>query len=141
MYSDFLAAVAFPIEEASRIVDSAGECFREARSLMLEQLRRGEAMASAAAAGGSTGENGAPHTVARGPVSVCGGGWATEKAELLVLVKIAVSNGVAALQVAKRSGAAVGGSKRAGGGGWGGGRAVVEFGAHSQFPVVRVTFD
>lgn len=101
-------------------------------------------MASVAAAGGSEGENGTTHIA--GFVGVCGGGWATERAELLALAKIAVSNGVVSLQVAKRLTATVGGGKGGGGGegggaSQGGGRAVVEFGAHSQFPFVRVTFD
>lgn len=57
-YDDFLAAVAFPPEDAGAVVASAGECFKSARSIASELLRQGEALAEereAATTGGAGG--------------------------------------------------------------------------------------
>lgn len=70
-----------------------------------------------------------------------------DRLELLAMAKLAVSNGVAAMQVVKHSSssssppssstvaAAKGGGKPKGNG-----RANLDFGSHSQFPAVKVTF-
>lgn len=85
--------------------------------------------------------------------------WKAERAELVALAKASVSNAVVSLQVAKRASAQTtvaagngrGGQGKDGGvggqgeekGGRGGvrGRVRVEFGVHSQFPVVTASLD
>ncbi|CAN0333767.1 unnamed protein product, partial [Ectocarpus sp. 4 AP-2014] len=140
----FLEAVEFDEREAVKVVDASAECFRAARTLASDLLRQGDLAAKevsgagAAAAppagsgfcsgGGGGGGQDAPKAVA--VVDAVGAGWATDRLELLAMAKLAVSNGVAAMQVVKR--ASAGGVK---------GRARLEFDAHSQFPVVKATFD
>ncbi|CAM9614987.1 unnamed protein product, partial [Laminaria digitata] len=158
----FRTSVDFDDEEACNVVDAAAECFRAARALASDQLRRGEllakaeaavataAAATAAAAAAATaaaaaaaaaakvsapggGENSRVDGSVKGAPAPAGllnanaGGWVAEKAELMALAKLAVANGVVAMQVAKRS-------KAVGGAGPG---AKLEFGAHGQFPVVK----
>ncbi|CBJ30997.1 conserved unknown protein [Ectocarpus siliculosus] len=140
----FLEAVEFDEKEAVRVVDASAECFRAARTLASDLLRQGDlaakeaSVAGVAAAlagsgccsgdGGGCGDQDAPKAVA--VVDAVGAGWATDRLELLAMAKLAVSNGVAAMQVVKR--ASAGGEK---------GRARLEFDAHSQFPVAKATFD
>lgn len=66
-----------------------------------------------------------------------------DRSELLAMAKLAVSNGVAAMQVVEHSSAAAAAAARGGGGGGGkagGGRAKLDFGSHGQFPAVKATF-
>lgn len=133
---------------AVSVVEVAAECFRTTRTLASEQLRRGELLAKAeaeaaaaatreAAAEARAGEENARET--RPPAILLdefGGGWTTEKSELLTLAKLAVSNGIVATQVSKRSMAV----KRPPGDKRGGEeRAKLKFGGHGQFPTVTVT--
>lgn len=69
--------------------------------------------------------------------------WAAAKSDLLSLATVSVSNAVVSLQVAKRVKAAAGTLERHGrdDGAAIRGRAKVEFGAHSQFPVITATFE
>lgn len=160
----------FNEEEAAKVVDASAEFFRAARTLALDLLRRGDSAAkhatvvsasSAAAAsdvgGGGGGTNGAtapPAGLGGGVVDMVRGGWAADRSELLAMAKLAVANGVAAMQVVKRcSTAGAGGGAGAVGAagaaaaaaaaakeGGGVGRAKLDFGSHSQFPVVKPTF-
>lgn len=158
------------------MVDAAAECFRMARTLSSDLLRRGDVAAkqlelaadSAAAsdnkkndtddhdAGGSSsssssggvGRSGggalqpamaavaAEVAASGGVVGALGSGWAVDRLELLAMAKLAVSNGVTAMQVMKRAssvpGAAAGRVK---------GKARLEFDSHRQFPVVKATFE
>lgn len=157
----FLEAVEFDEEEAVKVVDASAEFFRAARTLALGLLRQGDLAAkeltdlatSAAAIGGADG-GGANRAVAPPPgegggvADLFGGGWAVDRLELLALAKLAVANGVAAMQVMKRYSAA-GSAAAAAAAGAGAGvalkkgevwRAKLDFGSHSQFPVVRPTF-
>lgn len=160
----FLEAVEFDEEEAAKVVDASAEFFRAARTLALDLLRRGDlaakgavAFADSAAAGGvadGDGADGATAAAAAAPpagadggvVDVVGGGWAVDRLELLAMAKLAVANGVAAMQVVKRystagasaAAAAAAGAAKEGGGVKG--RAKLNFGSHSQFPVVKPTF-
>ncbi|CAB1100189.1 unnamed protein product [Ectocarpus sp. CCAP 1310/34] len=140
----FLEAVDFDEREAVQVVDASAECFWAARTLASDLLRHGDLAAKqvsgagAAASpptrsgfcsgGGSGGGQDAPKAVA--VVDAVGAGWATDRLELLAMAKLAVSNGVVAMQVVKR--ASAGRVK---------GRARLEFYAHSQFPIVKATFD
>ncbi|CAM9878501.1 unnamed protein product [Ectocarpus fasciculatus] len=143
----FLEAVEFHEREAAKVVDASAECFRAARTLASDLLRQGDlavkeasgvgvvAAPAAPAAGGGCCSGGGCSSGYNAPtaaavVDAVGGGWATDRLELLAMAKLAVSNGVAAMQVVKR--ASAGGAK---------GRARLEFDAHSQFPVVKATFD
>lgn len=47
-HEEFLAAVAFPPQDAGTVIASAGECFRTARSLAVDLLRRGDQLAAEA---------------------------------------------------------------------------------------------
>lgn len=138
----FLEAVEFDEREAVRVVDASAECFRAARTLASDLLRQGDLAAKEASGAGvaaappagsgccSSGGGGQDAPKAVAAVDAVGAGWATDRLELLAMAKLAVSNGVAAMQVVKR--ASAGGVK---------GRARLEFDAHSQFPVVKATFD
>lgn len=157
----------FDAGEAVRVVDAAAECFRMARTLASDLLRRGDiaakqlehaAEAAAAAVGdddndldGSTGDGGeikgasqaamaavaADAAAAGGVVGALGGGWAVDRLELLAMAKLAVVNGVTAMQVIKRCSSA----PAAAAGGRGKGKARLEFDSHRQFPVVKATFE
>lgn len=52
-FDDFLTAVAFPPEDASAVVTSAGDCFKAARSIAADLLRRGETLAAERKSGAS----------------------------------------------------------------------------------------
>lgn len=149
-YDEFLSAVAFP-----EFFVSAAKCFRAARSLASELL----AVFDSAKTHTTTTVEGVGRSRGKSEDSGdlgLGGAWAAEKSELRALDKIAVSNAVVALQVGKRlttMAKTVGETGRGVGSGVSekegvipsdgekiGGRANVEFGAHSQFPTISVTF-
>lgn len=161
----FLKAVDFDEREAAKVVDASAECFRAARTLASDLLRRGDSAANAAATAAAAA---AATTTATAPADVASGGangtlppfapaaglaagsggdpageaWATDRLELLAMAKLAVSNGVAAMQVVKHSSSTTGAASAAAskGGGKARGRAKLDFGSHSQFPAVKATF-
>ncbi|CAM9554916.1 unnamed protein product [Sphacelaria rigidula] len=166
-FDDFLTAVAFPPEDASAVVTSAGDCFKAARSIAADLLRRGETLAAERKSGASAAPaaeskarvplTGDAIAVAPPPSAAASTGscsmialteaWDAAKAELSALAKVSVSNAVTSLQVAKRVNAAGATSGKGGGKRTSAskalvrGRAKVEFGAHSQFPIITVAFE
>lgn len=155
----FLKAVDFDESEAAKVVDASAECFRAARTLASDLLRRGDsaakasaaaaaaaATATAALAGGSANGTLPPFAPSAAEGGLAAGGvgdpageaWATDRLELLAMAKLAVSNGVAAMQVVKHSSTAAAAAAKGGGKAKGG--AKLDFGSHSQFPAVKATF-
>lgn len=132
--------------EAVKVVDAAAECFRAARTLASDLLRRGDLVAKEmAASGAATTTVAAVNPAAGGGAGgVVSGAWAVDRLELLAMAKLAVSNGVAAMQVIKHassfSTAAAATAAAAKGGARVAGRAELDFSSHSQFPVVKPTF-
>lgn len=126
-YEDLDASLRFEEGDLDVVLGRAAEYFRDARTLAQQLARRGDLMAAAAAAdegpekGGSTTQGKCPSPrvtgggtrrrddsgrEARGGVVDGGGAEAVEKAELLALAKVAVSNMLVVMQVANRLNAA-----------------------------------
>eukprot|EP00903_Cladosiphon_okamuranus_P014294 g13276.t1 len=165
-HQTFLKAIDFDEKEAAKVVDASAECFRAARTLASDLLRRGDSATKAAAAaaaavttapadvasGGANGTlspfvpaAGAGEGLAAGSADDPGGeeAWAMDRLELLAMAKLAVSNGVAAMQVVKHSSSSSGAAAAAATGGGkekGKGKVKLDFGSHGQFPAVKVTF-
>lgn len=149
-YETFLAAVEFSNHDAPNVVDAAAECFGTARTMASDQLRRLDSLVKEAktSAADAAGEDSPVRTWKRLSGSGAFGnfvgcsGWSIERADLMALKKLAVSNAVAATQVLRsvqgvggRASATTGGRDRVKA------RARLDFGAHDEFPVVKVSFD
>ena len=145
-YEAFLSAVEFSDAEAPKVVDAAADCFRNARTMASDQHRRLDSLVkemSAAGRGaaptGSISGRSTNGTFAR--VIGCGG-WDNEGSDLMALVRLAISNSVAATRVLVEAESwRTGGLAPAGSSDRRKARARLNFGTHGQFPVVKVTFD